>query len=154
MFLEPQISILQWRLKDHVTLKTGVMMLKMQLCITGKKLILKYTHTKKTVVLNCNTISQYYCVYCIFEHINVVLMSKRNIYTTLHITSCFHTWSPEFKHACCVPLNCHWWVCTSESMSVNQPQQLNNGHLNNRANSILKNLRNHITTPGKPSTRQ
>jgi len=27
-----QISILEWFLKDHVTLKTGVMMLKIQLC--------------------------------------------------------------------------------------------------------------------------
>ncbi len=25
MYLEPQISILEWFLKDHVTLKTGVM---------------------------------------------------------------------------------------------------------------------------------
>ncbi len=30
-----QINILEWILKDHVTLKTGVMMLKIQLCITG-----------------------------------------------------------------------------------------------------------------------
>ncbi len=32
MFLEQQISVLELFLKDHVTLKTGVMMLKMQLC--------------------------------------------------------------------------------------------------------------------------
>ncbi len=31
MLLEDQISILEWFLKDHVTLKTGVMMLKIQL---------------------------------------------------------------------------------------------------------------------------
>ncbi len=31
MFLEQQISILEWFLKDHVKLKTGVMMLKIQL---------------------------------------------------------------------------------------------------------------------------
>ncbi len=31
MFLEQQISMLEWFLKDHVTLKTGVMMLKIQL---------------------------------------------------------------------------------------------------------------------------
>jgi len=31
MFLEQQIIILEWFLKDHVTLKTGVMMLKIQL---------------------------------------------------------------------------------------------------------------------------
>ncbi len=35
MFLEQQISILEWFLKDHVTLKTEVMMLKIQLCIIG-----------------------------------------------------------------------------------------------------------------------
>ncbi len=34
MFLEQLISRLEWFLKDHVTLKTGVMMLKIQLCIT------------------------------------------------------------------------------------------------------------------------
>jgi len=32
MFLKQQINILEWFLKDHVTLKTGVMMLKIQLC--------------------------------------------------------------------------------------------------------------------------
>ncbi len=34
MCLEQQISILEWVLKDHVTLKTGVMMQTIQLCIT------------------------------------------------------------------------------------------------------------------------
>jgi len=31
MFLEQQIIILEWFLQDHVTLKSGVMMLKIQL---------------------------------------------------------------------------------------------------------------------------
>jgi len=31
MFFEHQIIILEWFLKDHVTLKTGVMMLNIQL---------------------------------------------------------------------------------------------------------------------------
>jgi len=35
-----------WFLKDHVTLKTGVMMLKIQLCITGTNYILQYIHIK------------------------------------------------------------------------------------------------------------
>ncbi len=35
MFCEYQIRILEWFMKDHVTLKTGVMMLKIQPCITG-----------------------------------------------------------------------------------------------------------------------
>ncbi len=33
--LEQQINIFEWFLKDHGTLKTGIMMLKIQLCITG-----------------------------------------------------------------------------------------------------------------------
>ncbi len=36
------ISILEWFLKDHVTLKTGVRMLKIQLCITEINYSLKY----------------------------------------------------------------------------------------------------------------
>ncbi len=32
--------------EDHVTLKTGVMMLKIQLCITGMNYILKYIKTE------------------------------------------------------------------------------------------------------------
>ncbi len=42
MFLEQQFSLLEWFLKDHVTLKTEVMMLKIQLYITGINYILKY----------------------------------------------------------------------------------------------------------------
>ncbi len=42
MFLELQISILVGFLKDHVTLKTGVMMLKIQLWITEINYILNY----------------------------------------------------------------------------------------------------------------
>jgi len=43
MFLERQISILEWFLKDHVTLKTGVVMLEIQiqLCHHRNKLPLK-----------------------------------------------------------------------------------------------------------------
>jgi len=32
LLFEHQISVLEWFLRDHVTLKTGVMMLKIQLC--------------------------------------------------------------------------------------------------------------------------
>ncbi len=39
---QKQISILKLFLKDLVTLKTGVMMLKIQLCVTGINCILKY----------------------------------------------------------------------------------------------------------------
>ncbi len=44
MFFVQQIRILEWFLKHHVTRtrKTGVMMLKIQLYITGINYILKY----------------------------------------------------------------------------------------------------------------
>ncbi len=42
MFFEQQISISESFLKDHVTLKTGVMMLKIQLRITAINYILQY----------------------------------------------------------------------------------------------------------------
>ncbi len=50
MFCEHQISTLEWFLKDHVTLKTGVMML---------KFILIYIKTENIIlfILNCNNIS-------------------------------------------------------------------------------------------------
>ncbi len=38
-YYKQQISMLEWFLKDHVTLETGVMMLKIQIC---NKYILKY----------------------------------------------------------------------------------------------------------------
>ncbi len=44
MFLEEQISISEWFLKDHVTLKTVVMMLKIRLCITEINTIFEYIH--------------------------------------------------------------------------------------------------------------
>ncbi len=48
MFHEQQISILEGFLKDHVTLKTGVMMLKIQNCNTGINYILIYSQIEKT----------------------------------------------------------------------------------------------------------
>ncbi len=51
------LSILQSFLKDHVTLKTGVIVLKIQLCITGINCILKgsYDVAKKNIIL---------CIWC------------------------------------------------------------------------------------------
>ncbi len=46
MFIEQQISILEWFLKNQ-TLKTGVMMLTIQLYITGINYTLKYIQKKK-----------------------------------------------------------------------------------------------------------
>ncbi len=57
MFWE-HISILEWFLKDHVTLKTGVMMLKIQLYITKINYILTYILIENKI-LNCDIISKY-----------------------------------------------------------------------------------------------
>ncbi len=48
-----------------MTLKTGVMMLKIQLCITEINYILKYI-TIETAILNCNHIFIYIYIYIFF----------------------------------------------------------------------------------------
>ncbi len=45
--------------EDHVTLKAGVMMLKIQLCITGINNILQYIQIDSVDIIKCNNISQY-----------------------------------------------------------------------------------------------
>ncbi len=62
--------------EDHVTLKTRVSMLKIQLCITGINYILKYI--KIVNILNRNNILQN-DFFCIFDRIDTALMSIRNI---------------------------------------------------------------------------
>ncbi len=62
--------------EDHVTLKTGVMMLKIQLCFTGINCILKYIK-QETNIRNYNNISQYYIFFLYFDQINTALMSRR-----------------------------------------------------------------------------
>ncbi len=52
--------------EDHLTLKTGVMMLKIQLCITGINYILTYIQTEK-LCYYCNNISQHY-FYCLLHY--------------------------------------------------------------------------------------
>jgi len=57
-----------------VTLNSGVMILK----ITGINYNLKYITTqKKTVLLNCDHITQHFCFYCVFDQLNAALVSKR-----------------------------------------------------------------------------
>jgi len=62
MFLEQQILILERFLKDHVTLKTGLMMLKIQLCHFRNKLHFKCipieNSTFKIVLFYCIFIKQ------------------------------------------------------------------------------------------------
>ncbi len=49
-----------------MTLKTGVIMLKIQLGITGINYILKYIQIENSY-FKCNNISQYYCFYSNFK---------------------------------------------------------------------------------------
>ncbi len=68
-----QISILEWCLKDHVTLKTGVMMLKIH--------ILTYFNIK-TVILHCNNISQL-LFRCCFYQVNAALVSLKDFFQNI-----------------------------------------------------------------------
>ncbi len=67
MFPEHQISILEWFLKDNMTLKSGLMMLKIQLCVTGINQILKQIQIENRTVIKIVII---YSLYCIFDQIN------------------------------------------------------------------------------------
>ncbi len=61
--------------EDHVTLKTGIMMLKIQLRITGINYILQYIHIENSY-FNSEiylTIFQWIC-----NQINAALLSKRD----------------------------------------------------------------------------
>ncbi len=60
-----------------MTLKTGVMMLKIERCVTEINYILKYIKIGNNI-RNCNKISQYYCFFCIFDQINTALMSRKD----------------------------------------------------------------------------
>ncbi len=62
--------------EDHVTLNTGVIMLKIQLCFTWINCILKYIK-QETNIRNCNNIWQYYIFFLYFKQINTALMSRR-----------------------------------------------------------------------------
>ncbi len=58
-----------------MTLKTGVMMLTIQLCITGINNILQYIQIdSKEVILN-HIFLQHYCFYCIVDQINLKLLN-------------------------------------------------------------------------------
>jgi len=66
IFFEHQISILEWFLKDYVTLTTGVIMQKFWIA----------------QFLNCSNISQYYCLYCTFDQKkNAALVSIRYFFS-------------------------------------------------------------------------
>ncbi len=73
MTLEQQSIISEGFLKDHVTLKTGETMLKIQLCITGINYILKYN----TIENSCfKIIIIFYNITVLFNQITAVLVSN------------------------------------------------------------------------------
>ncbi len=69
MFLKQQISML--KMISEGSVRTGVLMLKMQLWITGINCILKYIQIKKTVVLNTKKIKY------IFVQIKILHLKKK-----------------------------------------------------------------------------
>ncbi len=75
MFLECEIILLEWFLKDHVTMKTGVMMLKIQHWITEMNYISKYNKIENSYFkFYFFFFLQYYCFYCIFDQIDAALV--------------------------------------------------------------------------------
>ncbi len=75
--------------EDHVTLKTGVMMLKTQLCIIGKNYILQYS--KITFILNSNNIPQYHCfninISFTFKHIQTYKTVALKLYDIFDLST-------------------------------------------------------------------
>ncbi len=74
MFLKQQISISEWILKDPETLKTGVMMLKIQLCITNKFHFKIYSNGKQLfyIVIIFQNITDF----IVFLRVSIRLISK------------------------------------------------------------------------------
>ncbi len=119
MFLEQQISILEWFLKDHVTLKTGVLMLTIFSLITGINYILKYIQIESSY-FNLN-ISQYYCFCCILDQINAGLVSRREFFKkTKKISQKILTGS--VLHQLCVTVT--WPTSTSCIATLPFPNQV------------------------------
>ncbi len=128
VFLQQQIRILEWFLKDHVT---GVTMLKIQLWNHRNKLHFKIYSNRK-LILNSTNISKLYCFCCTFEQINAVLVSRRDFfkkhkksYCSKLLTGSVH--SPCFH--CHVTYDISWLWCWHCVCHVNSPD----------ANMVLKN---------------
>jgi len=43
---------------------------------------------QKTVILNCNNISQYYCFYCIIDQINAAVVSRKDCPNSIAVFVC------------------------------------------------------------------
>ncbi len=101
--------------EDHVTLKTGGMMLKIQLCITEINYILTYIHLENSYL----KLLQYFIIDCIFYQINAVcLAEKTSFYSGLiykkhlkssQISICIYSYCYQEKHLRCFRV---LWVLT------------------------------------------
>ncbi len=72
MFPEQQIRILEWFLKDQVTLKTGVMVLKIQFCVKNKI----HIQIQNSFFKLQKNIADLF-IFVFFDQINAALMSIR-----------------------------------------------------------------------------
>ncbi len=70
--------------EDHVTLKTGVMMLKIQLRITEINYSLPDINIENCYFKFYNIFTILFYFYCISEHINAALVSGREILPTIN----------------------------------------------------------------------
>ncbi len=98
--------------EDHVTLKTGVMMLTIQIFITGINYILTYIKTIKLNILNHNNILQYCCFLSSHKHSLVEINVLYSLYSIQHSTDIYH-------RNCLEPLLCWmWWTFTMEKSNL------------------------------------
>ncbi len=94
--------MIEWFLKDHVTPKTGVIMLKIQLYVTGINSILKYIQIY-IYFLICNNISQY----CTFDQISAAW----EIITPPHSQFCLYIFVYKYIiHVCLSILSVAYFV--------------------------------------------
>ncbi len=80
-FFQQQI-ILEWFLKDHVTLKTGTMMLTQKFSFDQRNKL----HSKIYSIRKCLfwIVIIFQNIYCIFDHINTALVNIRDSRTHAH----------------------------------------------------------------------
>ncbi len=86
LFLKQQISILEWFLKDHVTLKTAVIMLKIQLwshfkVYSNRKVILNWNIAIIFIYLN----SKQFCILNVSKFVDQI-----NAALVMHICAYIH----------------------------------------------------------------
>ncbi len=87
--------------EDYVTLKTGVMMLKIQLRITEINYILKYIQIENSY-LNCNNISEFYFI---FNQTNASLVRIKYFCIMEEFWNMTQDFCSQFMLFCCIRLD-------------------------------------------------